>query len=1047
MNFNIFQWRSLKTKMTLFTLTIFLISIWSLVFYVSRMLREDMQRLLGEHQFSTVSLLAGQVNQELDERLRALETIAGSFSSVISDNTSALQTHLEYHPIFQSLFNGGTYITGIDGTTIASIPLSAGRIGVNYMERDHIAAALKEGKFRISQPVIGKMLHAPVFGMAAPIRDTQGKVIGALAGVIDLSKPNFLDEITENHYGKSGGYVLLIPQYRLIVTATDKSRIMEKLPAPGINPTLDRFIQGYEGSAVYTNPLGVEVLGSARQLSVSGWLMEVTLPTEEAFAPIRAMQQRMLLATIFVTLLVGGLAWWMLRHLLSPMLAAARTLATLSDTDQPPQPLPITSQDEIGELIGGLNRLLKTLAQREDELKRSERLYRLLTENIKDVVWILDTETMYFRYVSPSLKRLRGYTPEEILTEPMINVLTPEAGEYLTNLIHSRVEDFLSGKEPSDKFYINEVEQPCKDGSTVWTEVITSYDINPENGRVELRGVTRDITERKGARAYREMGLEVLQILNEPGNLKDSIQRVIAVLKSRTGFDAVGIRLQDGEDFPYLAQDGFSEDFLLTENTLIEHSADGEVCRNKDGNVKLECTCGLVISGKTDPVNPLFTPGGSFWTNDSFPLLDIPSGDDPRLHPRNQCIHQGYASFALVPIRNQDRIVGLIQLNDRRKGCFTRDTVELMEGITSHIGAALMRKRAEEALRENQHFIDQILNTTPNLIYIYDLIEKRNLYANLEVSHFLGYSPEKILAFGASLFPNILHADDAPRVQEHHTRFATAIDGDILQLEYRMKHASGEWRWLHSRDVLFARNAQGVAQQILGSTEDITDRKKNEDALRASLEEKKVLLKEVHHRVKNNLAAIMGLIDLQGRKMVDEPARAAMTELSNRIRSMSLVHEMLYQSENFARIDFQDYLNSLTAHLHSSYHRSGNIHVSVAADGVKMDLESAIPCGLLITELVTNAFKYAFPAGQLRTVALRCEIAVSAEWDGATYTLAVADNGVGLPADLDWMKTKTLGLVLVKMLGQHQLQGKIEVDCTDGTTFRLRFAPPTVYEY
>ena len=156
---------------------------------------------------------------------------------------------------------------------------------------------------------------------------------------------------------------------------------------------------------------------------------------------------------------------------------------------------------------------------------------------------------------------------------------------------------------------------------------------------------------------------------------------------------------------------------------------------------------------------------------------------------------------------------------------------------------------------------------------------------------------------------------------------------------------------------------------------------------------------------------------------------------------MSLVHEQLYRSENFARIDFQDYLNVLTAHLHSSYHRSGNIHVSVAADGVTMGLDSAVPCGLLITELVTNAFKYAFPAGQPCSGAVGCKIAVSAAWDGAAYTLTVADNGVGLPAGLDWTKTKTLGLLLVKMLGQNQLQGKIEFDRTSGTTFRLRFAP------
>jgi two-component sensor histidine kinase len=106
-----------------------------------------------------------------------------------------------------------------------------------------------------------------------------------------------------------------------------------------------------------------------------------------------------------------------------------------------------------------------------------------------------------------------------------------------------------------------------------------------------------------------------------------------------------------------------------------------------------------------------------------------------------------------------------------------------------------------------------------------------------------------------------------------------------------------------------------------------------------------------------------------------------------------------------------------------------------------MGLDSAVPCGLLITELVTNAFKYAFPAGQPCSAAVGCEIAVSAEWDGAAYTLTVADNGVGLPAGLEWTKTKTLGLLLVKMLGRNQLQGKIELDRTGGTAFRLRFVP------
>ncbi|MEI6211458.1 MAG: PAS domain-containing protein [bacterium] len=210
----------------------------------------------------------------------------------------------------------------------------------------------------------------------------------------------------------------------------------------------------------------------------------------------------------------------------------------------------------------------------------------------------------------------------------------------------------------------------------------------------------QNITERKLAEAYREMRRDVLQILNESGVLKKSMPRILAALKSRSGLDAVGIRLQAGDDFPYFVQQGFAGDFLLSENTLVVHVESGGGCRSHAGQAGLACTCGLVLDGKTDPASPFFTPGGSFWTNDSAPLLDLPAEKDFRLQPRNRCVHQGYASFALVPIRNMERIVGLLQFNDRRKGCFTAGTMEILENIASHIGAALMRQETEASLRE-----------------------------------------------------------------------------------------------------------------------------------------------------------------------------------------------------------------------------------------------------------------------------------------------------------------------------------------------------------
>jgi hypothetical protein len=159
----------------------------------------------------------------------------------------------------------------------------------------------------------------------------------------------------------------------------------------------------------------------------------------------------------------------------------------------------------------------------------------------------------------------------------------------------------------------------------------------------------------------------------------------------------VGIRLRSGDDFPYFVQSGFSDDFLVAENTLTVRAQDGGLCRDENGNISLECTCGVVLSGKTDPTNLLFTQGGSFWTNDTLPLLDLSSDQDPRLNPRNRCIHEGFRSVGLIPIRTHRDIVGLLQLNDRKKDSFTLDMITYFEGLSTSIGIALSLKQGRAA--------------------------------------------------------------------------------------------------------------------------------------------------------------------------------------------------------------------------------------------------------------------------------------------------------------------------------------------------------------
>lgn len=264
---------SLRRRITLTTLLIFLAGIWALSYYASRMLRVDMERLLADQQSSTVSYVAAELGSQLEARVHALEKIASSIDRSMLDHPATLQQRLEARPIFQSMFNSGVVAVSPDGTAIADVPAVPGRRGTNFAGNAAIHIALTEGKSVIGRPLVGRILQQPLFHIHAPIRDRQGQVIGALFGVINLAAPNFLDRIAEHHYGKSGGYLVVDLKDNLIVTTTDKSRAAQSLPGTGSDATLDQRRQGYLGPSVAVNSSGVELLSSASRVPVAdtGW--------------------------------------------------------------------------------------------------------------------------------------------------------------------------------------------------------------------------------------------------------------------------------------------------------------------------------------------------------------------------------------------------------------------------------------------------------------------------------------------------------------------------------------------------------------------------------------------------------------------------------------------------------------------------------------------------------------------------------------------------------------------------------------------------------
>jgi signal transduction histidine kinase len=495
-NWNFLHSRSLKARVTFFTLAIFVISIWALTYYISHMLRVDMERELGEQQFSAVSVMAAGVNEDLADRLKGLENIAGRMNSGMLSNKVALQEFLDSQSVLQHMFSGGLIVLNRDGTAVAEAPLSAGRIGINYADSDHVAVTLKEGKSTIGRPIMGRKLHSPLFTIVTPIHGAQGKVIGALNGVLDLGKPNFLDKVTESRYGQTGGYLLIAPQHRLIVTATDKSRIMQPMPAPGVNPQIERYVQGAEGSAVYVNAVGVEILNSVKAVPVAGWYLAANLPTEEAFAPIRDMQRRIVVAAIIFTLLAGILTWWMLKRQLSTMMAAAKTLAAMTHSGETAKHLPITRQDEIGDLIGGFNHLLDTVGQREAALRESEHSLRLAERQMsisqqisRTGSWVYSLETNNIWGSAEGL-RIFGF-PAVAGDFPIddIEACIPE---------RDRVHQALVGLIDEGRAYDLEYAINPADGAP--PKVIHSIamrELDPQGNPLRVLGFIQDITEQK----------------------------------------------------------------------------------------------------------------------------------------------------------------------------------------------------------------------------------------------------------------------------------------------------------------------------------------------------------------------------------------------------------------------------------------------------------------------------------------------------------------------------------------------------------------------
>ncbi len=499
-------------------LLVFLIGNWSLAFYANNALREDVQRLLGEQQFSMVSFVASDINRELEQRLKGLGELATGIAPAMADKPATLKARLTERELLQAQFSGGTVVYGADGTAIAEGKLATGRIGSNYADRDYLVGALRQGRATIGKPQ-RSVKGFPEVVMAVPIRDSKGKVIGALTGIINLNQPGFLDIITAGSYGKTGSFLLVAPNARIIVAASDKSRVMEASPAPGKIPLVDRFMAGYEGSGILVNPLGIEVLQSAKGIPLTGWYVAVQVATAEAFMPINELQERVFFAAILRTLLACAVIWWLLRRQFAPMLAAVNSLAAMADADQSAQPLPIHRQDEVGELIAGFNRLLETVRHRSDALLESERVRltdsRLAADSLLSLSRAIEQSPVSIiicdprgriDYVNPKFETATGYQRSEVIGK---NPRMLQSGDKSKEEYQEMWATLLAGQTWQGEFHNRR-----KDRTLFWEQASISPVYNDQGELINYVAVKEDITERRAVAADLRAALAAAEAAN-----------------------------------------------------------------------------------------------------------------------------------------------------------------------------------------------------------------------------------------------------------------------------------------------------------------------------------------------------------------------------------------------------------------------------------------------------------------------------------------------------------------------------------------------------
>jgi PAS domain S-box-containing protein len=648
--------------------------------------------------------------------------------------------------------------------------------------------------------------------------------------------------------------------------------------------------------------------------------------------------------------------------------------------------------NEKGEASGtmGVSRDVTQLKEVEKQLIESEEQYRDLFESATDIIQSLDMKGNIV-YVNNAWKNALGYTDNEIEKKNIFDVIHPDC----TDWCNKQFKKITKSKEGTTSNVSYDF--ITKEGKKLTVEGNVS--LKYKNGKAyATRAILRDVTEGVWDKLLHDIYNNVAKIITEkedPEEIYEGIREELGKVMYSEIFGISYVVDKETISFPYY--------YDTTRNGRINAES------RKNGKGINE----YIIEHRKSTI----------------------IYDDKWEEIVKQGIYKNYGPkskvFIGVPLKIKNKVIGVVSVQSySNEKALNEKSLKVLEYISGALALTVQRKQDESIIFKQSSRLKSIIENSTHLFWTYD----KNKGVTSSNKNFVNYIKDSYNK--KAEITNRAKEKTRFSPKEHYSfwdkKYEKALKGKPQYFISNKKNIRGE-------DVVkevFLNpiyDDEGGIVEISGIAHDITEKTLSQQKLKKSLHEKEVLLKEVHHRVKNNLQVISSILSLQASYVKEQNTLDILNESKNRIKTMSFIHESLYQTNDFSKINFSEYLVSLSKNLVHSYGIYDNfIDLNLLVDEISLNLDLSIPCGLIINELVSNSLKYAFTERE------KGEIKIRLFEKKGEVNLIVQDNGIGLPNEIDYQNTDSLGLQLVMTLVE-QINGTIELDNTKGTKYIIIF--------